>query len=149
MERRGDERAQEPTAPTGTRVRCVGAVIRDAAGRLLLVRRAHSPGAGQWSLPGGRVEPGESDEQALSREVGEETGLRVRVGAVVGTVVRRGPGDVLFDIHDYAATVAGGTLRAGDDADAARWVTRAELERLPLTGGLLDTLTGWGALPRQ
>ena len=56
-------------------VRCVGAVVHDAAGRLLMVRRANEPGRGQWSLPGGRVEPGESDASALARELREETGL--------------------------------------------------------------------------
>ena len=58
----------------------MGAVIKDGAGRLLLIKRGHEPEAGRWSLPGGRIEPGESDEQALVREIGEETGLTVTVG---------------------------------------------------------------------
>jgi hypothetical protein len=52
----------------------------------------------------------------------------------------------VLDIRDYAATVTGGTLTAGDDADDARWAGRAELARLPLTSGLADALTGWGVL---
>src|SRR3954466_12295448 len=75
-------------------VPCVGAVVRDAAGRLLLVRRGHAPGRGLWSLPGGRVEPGESVEQAVAREVREETGLTVRAGAPVGRVTILGVGVV-------------------------------------------------------
>ena len=60
----------------GRRIPCVGAIIKDPAGRLLLIKRGHAPQAGRWSLPGGRVEPGESDEQAVIREIREETGLR-------------------------------------------------------------------------
>lgn len=128
-------------------IRCVGAVVHDAAGRLLLVRRANEPGRGQWSLPGGRVEPGESDASAVARELREETGLEVRVGSLVGSV-QRGP----FLIFDYAAEAVGGELRAGDDASDTAFVTSAEFARL-LTDDLLvaqlaDTLAGWQALPR-
>lgn len=123
---------------------CVGAVLVDVAGRLLLVRRAHEPGRGRWSLPGGRVEPAETDEQALVREVVEETGLAVRVGPLVGRV-RVG----CYDIADYACEVVGGELRAGDDASDARWADAAELAGLPLVDDLLDTLAGWDALPHH
>jgi ADP-ribose pyrophosphatase YjhB (NUDIX family) len=124
-------------------IRCVGAVVHDAAGRLLMVRRANEPGRGQWSLPGGRVEPGESDASAVARELREETGLEVRVGSLVGSV-QRGP----FLIFDYTAEAVGGTLLAGDDAAAAAWVTRAEFDALDLVAQLADTLAGWQALPR-
>jgi 8-oxo-dGTP diphosphatase len=127
-------------------VSCVGAIISDAAGRLLLIKRGHEPGKGLWSLPGGRVEAGETDEQAVVREVREETGLTVAAGRLVGAVRRPGPGGVVFAIRDYAATVTGGTLAAGDDADDARWADRKELAGLPLTSGLVDALTGWGVL---
>jgi ADP-ribose pyrophosphatase YjhB (NUDIX family) len=132
--------------PRAGLVPCVGAIISDAAGRLLLIRRGHEPGKGLWSLPGGRVEPGETDEQALIREVREETGLTVTAGRLAGTVRRAGPGGSVLDIRDYIATVTGGTLAAGDDADDARWVGPAELTRLPLTSGLVDALTCWGVL---
>ena len=124
----------------------MGAVITDGTGRILLVRRGRPPGEGLWSIPGGRVEPGETDAAAVAREVREETGLAVTVGALLGSVVRDGPG-VTYDIFDYAAEAAGGTLRAGDDAADARWVAVAELAALPLTPGLLDALMEWGALP--
>ena len=71
------ERAVGPDGPhSGTRVRvqCVGAVITDESGRMLMILRGHEPGKGLWSIPGGRIEPGESDEQAVVREVREETG---------------------------------------------------------------------------
>ena len=125
---------------------CVGAVVFDAQGRLLMIQRGHDPGAGLWSIPGGRIEPGETDEQALVRELLEETNLQVMVGKLVGRVQREGPGGTVIDIRDYAATVAAGTLRAGDDAADARWVTTAELARLEVTEGLIEALTEWGVL---
>ena len=128
------------------RIPCVGAIIRDAAGRLLLIRRGHEPEAGSWSLPGGRVEPGESDAQALVREMCEETGLIVQPGPLVGAVERPAPGGSVLEIRDYAATVTGGTLAAGDDAADARWVAAADVTRLALTAGLADALTAWGVL---
>jgi len=125
---------------------CVGAVIKDAEGRLLLIKRGHAPGAGLWSLPGGRIEPGETDVEALVREMREETGLLVDVGALIGAVKRSAGDGSVFDIRDYAATVIGGTLQAGDDAAEARWVATAELGALPITDGLLEILAGWGVL---
>jgi 8-oxo-dGTP diphosphatase len=128
------------------RVRCVGAIVTDDAGRLLLVKRGHEPEAGRWSLPGGRVKPGESDWHALVREVHEETGLRVEPGRLVGAVERPAPDGAFFDIHDYAASVSGGRLTAGDDAADARWVHPRDLDRLTLTSGLARTLADWGVL---
>ena len=122
-------------------------MIKDPAGRLLLIKRGHEPGAGLWSLPGGRIEPGETDQQALVREVLEETGLRVDCGALLGTADLPGPGGAVIHVGDYLAVVTGGELAAGDDAADARWVTAAEMEALPLTKGLAGYLTAWGAYP--
>ncbi len=133
-------------------IRCVGAVVHDPDGRLLLVRRANDPGRGQWSLPGGRVEPGESDASAVSREIHEETGLLVRAGSLVGSVSRPAPAGV-YVIFDYAAEVVGGRLSAGDDASDVAWVDLVTFTDLDRRGLLVDqlavTLTAWQALPRR
>jgi 8-oxo-dGTP diphosphatase len=131
---------------SGSWVPCVGAVVTDSRGRLLLIKRGHEPGAGLWSLPGGRIEPGETDTEALIREMTEETGLTVEPGRLLGRVQRPGSGGDVIDIRDYAATVTGGTLRAGDDAADARWVAAGELAALELTEGLIEVLTEWGVL---
>jgi len=129
-------------------VPCVGAVVLDDAGRLLLVRRGHDPHAGLWSLPGGRVEDGESDEQAVRREVLEETGLRVSAGAVVGRV-RIPAGAVVYDVVDLMCTVdpPGQQPVAGDDATDVVLADAAALDQLPCTPRLVETLRGWGVLP--
>jgi ADP-ribose pyrophosphatase YjhB (NUDIX family) len=122
-------------------------VIKDPGGRLLLIRRGHDPGAGLWSLPGGRIEPGETDTQAVVREVREETGLNVECRQLLGTAELPGPDGAVIDVSDYLAVVTGGTLAAADDAADARWVTAAELITLPLTDGLAGYLAAWGATP--
>ena len=113
----------------------MGGVTRDLGGRVLLVLRGTDPGRGLWSIPGGRVEPGESHAAALAREMREETGLDVVVGELLG-VVERGP----YEISDYACTVVGGALAAGDDAVACRWVSYDELDSLALVDGVADFL---------
>ena len=129
-----------------TRVRCVGAIVRDERGRLLMVRRGHAPSAGTWSVPGGRVEPGESDAEAVVRELREETGLEVRPGELVGRVERPALDGVVYDIHDYAADVVSGQLAAGTDAADARWVAEDELPTLECSPGLVQQLRAWGVL---
>jgi 8-oxo-dGTP diphosphatase len=132
-------------------IRCVGGLVVDDRGRLLLVLRANDPGRGQWSVPGGRVEPGETDEAAVRREIAEETTLSVTVGRLAGVVERPAPAGVLV-IHDYLCAVVDGTARAGSDAADVRWVDAAEFAALDAGGALVDrlasTLWDWGVLPR-
>jgi len=137
------------TRVSGAVIRCVGAVITDEQGRLLLIKRGHEPGAGLWSLPGGRIEPGETDAEALVREMREETGLEVEPGPLLGAVRRPAGDGAVLDIRDYAATITGGTLIPGDDAADARWVGAADLRSLAMTEGLVEALTDWGILGRR
>ena len=120
--------------------------MTDGHGRLLLIKRGQQPGAGLWSIPGGRIEPGETDAEALVREMFEETGLAVEVGPLIGSVRRPGLDGAVIDIRDYAATVTGGTLRPGDDAADARWVEATDLNSVEITEGLIEALTDWGVL---
>lgn len=126
-------------------------MVHDGRGRLLLVRRGREPERGRWSIPGGRVESGETDQQAVRREVDEEAGVRVFVGDRVGTVTIPAPGGRVFEVHDYLCRPyrAGATaLAPGDDADEACWCDAAQFAALPLVSGLADALEGWGCQPR-
>lgn len=145
--------------PVSWAIPCVGAIVHDDRGRLLLIQRGREPAKGRWSVPGGRVHPGEGFGAAVVREVREETGLDVTVGDMVGAVARTAPGGTAkpslsgfdgstYDIRDYRATVAGSPEPvAGDDADDARWVGLAELRALPTSQGLVEALEEWGVLP--
>ncbi len=126
---------------------CAGGVVRDDRQRLLLIRRGQAPSAGSWSVPGGRCRPGESASAACLREVHEETGLRVEIVRFAGRVERPAPSGGSYVIDDFACRVVGGELAAGDDADDARWVTRADMSRLDLVPGLCAALEEWGLLP--
>ncbi len=142
----------QPRTPAdgGARIPCVGGVVHDARGRLLLVRRGQEPAKGSWSVPGGRVEPGESDVEATAREVLEETALAVTVGRLAGTVERAAPGGGVYVIRDFVCVPAVDadvdTVRAGDDADDARWFTPEEVRELDTSAGLVEALEAWGVL---
>ena len=117
----------------------VGAIIFDDAGRVLLIQRGKPPSEGLWSVPGGKLEAKETLAQAVAREVREETGLVVEVGALA-CVLERISNDHHFVLLDYFARVIGGELAPGSDARAARYVDPAELAALPVTEGLVDVL---------
>src|SRR6185503_3254667 len=118
-----------------TPIVAVGAFVFDRDGRVLLVERAKPPGEGLWSVPGGRLERNETLAQAVAREVREETGLIVEVGALACVVERMGD-DFHYVILDYLARQIGGTLAPASDARAVRFVSDTEAARLPLTDGL-------------
>jgi 8-oxo-dGTP diphosphatase len=118
----------------------VGAVILDRD-RVLLVQRGQEPLKGEWSLPGGAVEVGETLHAALAREVREETALDIDVGDVVEVLdgIRRdaaGRIEYHYIIIDYACRVRSGTstnAARGTDADDVRWVAIDELEAYHVT----------------
>ncbi len=132
--------------PSGHAEVCVGAiVVHDGA--LLLVRRGRGAGAGMWSVPGGRVEYGETLVDAVLRELGEETGLIGRSARHLGFVERIAPG-WHYVIHDFAVDVESvhGAL-AGDDAAELRWCALDEVADHPgIVAGLADFLTEVGVL---
>jgi 8-oxo-dGTP diphosphatase len=131
---------------------CVAGIVVDDAGRILLVRRGQEPGKGCWSVPGGRVEPGEDDTTATAREVLEETGLAVEVTGLAGTVERDAPDGSVYLVRDYtcvpADAVAADRVLAGDDADEVGWFAPEEVDGLECVPGLLEALRDWGAWPR-
>ena len=119
----------------------VGAVVVDDS-RVLLVRRAHEPLKGEWSIPGGAVEVGETLETAVVREVREETGLEVEVGALIDVLDRIRPapdGRTLYHyvLIDFVCRPAAGTLCCGSDASEAAWVRVADLPDYHLAAATL------------
>lgn len=124
---------------------CVGAVaVADDA--LLLVRRGHGPAAGEWSVPGGRVEPGETVAEAVLREVREETGLDVVCGDLLGWVERIDD-DHHFVILDFTVTCLDLVDPvAGDDAAEVAWVPLGEVTGLRLVDGLAGFLAEHGVI---
>ena len=125
---------------------CVGAVVV-GEGELLLIQRGRGAGAGLWSIPGGRVEYGETLADAVVRELAEETGLIGRTPRHLGFVERIGP-EWHFVIHDFAVTVDDRHgAAAGDDAAAVAWCDLAKVADHPgLVPGLVDFLRTVGIL---
>jgi 8-oxo-dGTP diphosphatase len=124
---------------------CVGAIAVDE-GRLLLIRRGHGPAAGSWSVPGGRVEAGETLAEAAVRELAEETGLEGVCDQLIGWVERIGPG-YHYVILDFGVTVLyPDNPVAGDDAAEVQWVGLDELAGLALVDGLAEFLHEHGIL---
>jgi ADP-ribose pyrophosphatase YjhB (NUDIX family) len=126
----------------------VGAVIVDGHGdddrddhrddhRVLLIRRGQPPLLGEWSLPGGVLECGETLREAVAREAREETGLLIETGEMLGVYERVIQGDAgrvryHYVLIDFLCRAIGGDLKAGSDAAEVRWFTRNELPALGL-----------------
>jgi ADP-ribose pyrophosphatase YjhB (NUDIX family) len=122
----------------------VGAIVVDD-GALLMVQRGEEPAAGLWSIPGGRVEWGESLARAVAREVAEETGLEVVAGTLAGIHEVLGPPHyVVLDFHATLRRRA--APAAGADAADARWVPLGAVDELECTPRLVEVLTSWGVL---
>lgn len=126
---------------------CVGAIAVTGE-RLLLVRRGHGPAAGKWSVPGGRVEAGETLAEAVVRELAEETGIEAVCDRLVGWVERIGPTSH-YVILDFAVTVLVDPEVppiAGSDAAEAAWVALDQVAYLSLAEGLAEFLHEHGIL---
>lgn len=134
------------SAEQGRTALAAAAVVRNAGGQVLLVRRANPPEAGCWSIPGGRVEPGETLKEAAARETFEETGIVVHILREVWCLNLPDGRGGSYEIHDFLAEPIGGELRAGDDATDVGWFTGKELTTMPLTHDLLGYLTRYGVL---
>ena len=132
-----------------TRVPCVGAIVLDERGRLLLIRRGQEPAKGLWSIPGGRLHEGEDPRDGCLRELREEADITGTVVREVGTIEREAPTGDTYVIADFLVVPdPGQEPHAGDDATDACWATRAELLALPCSPGLVQALTDWDVLPR-
>jgi ADP-ribose pyrophosphatase YjhB (NUDIX family) len=122
----------------------VGAVIVDA-GRVVVVRRGHEPLKGEWSIPGGVLEIGETLRAGASREALEETGLMVEAGEVLEVldrIVRDGEGRIQFHyvLIDFLCRPTGGALHAGGDAEEARWIGAGELDSFSIADSAVSVL---------
>jgi 8-oxo-dGTP diphosphatase len=118
----------------------VAGIVFDDADRVLLVRRGRPPGEGLWTVPGGKLEMGETLVAGVEREVREETGLDVACGPLVAVVERMGTTEMgagwHYVIHDHLCELRGGVLAHADDVTDARFVTRDELDGMETTEGL-------------
>ena len=129
-----------PVQPSHPQLAVSGAIFRD--GKILLVRRARSPGNGFYSLPGGRVEFGESLHTALHREVDEETGLRIDILGFAGwrEVLPEGGGGH-YVIMSFAARWAAREVVLNDEHEDFKWLSPDALGDLKVTGGLHEVIT--------
>ena len=121
----------------------VGAIVLDGD-RVLLARRGQAPSVGRWSIPGGLVDLGERLEDAVVREVQEESGLQVRLLGLCGVIDRviceQDTVRYHYVIIDYVAERMSGQLEVGSDAAEVRWVPVSELDQYDCTEGLVDMI---------
>jgi 8-oxo-dGTP diphosphatase len=136
-----------PIQPTHPQLAVSAAIFRD--GKILLVRRARSPGKGFYSLPGGRVEFGESLHAALHREVDEETALKIEIVDLAGwrEVLPGTSGGVHYLIMSFAARWIAREPVLNDEHDDFRWLAPEAIGDLRVTGGLLEVIqSAWRLL---
>jgi 8-oxo-dGTP diphosphatase len=128
------------TLPPRPQLAVSGAIFRD--GKVLLVRRARSPGKGFYSLPGGRVECGESLHTALHREVDEETGLRIEIVGLAGwrEVLPAATGGGHYLIMSFATRWLANEPVLNEEHNDFKWLVPEELSGLKLTGGLVEVI---------
>ncbi len=124
-------------APNPYPVVAVAAIIWNAQREVLLIRRSKEPRKGQWSLPGGKVEFGETLHAAVHREVREETGLEIEIIALAETLETMldetaGAPYAHYVLIDYSTRAVSGTAKAASDAADARWFTMTELAQTPI-----------------
>jgi 8-oxo-dGTP diphosphatase len=135
-----DRSLTSPSQPARPQLAVSGAIFRD--GKVLLVRRARSPGKGYYSLPGGRVEFGESLHSALHREVDEETGLKIEIVGLAGwrEVLPGAGGGGHYVIVSFAARWADREPMLNDEHDDFKWVDPDAIGNLKVTGGLQEVI---------
>jgi len=129
-----------PAIPSHPQLAVSAAIFRN--GKILLVRRARSPAKGYYSLPGGRVEFGETLHAALHREVDEETALKIEVIGLAGwrEVIPGATGGGHYLIMSFAARWSSGEVVLNDELDDFRWLEPESLGDLKLTGGLPEVI---------
>jgi 8-oxo-dGTP diphosphatase len=129
-----------PVQPSHPQLAVSAAIFRD--GKILLVRRARSPGQGFYSLPGGRVEFGESLHAALHREVDEETGLKIEIIGLAGwrEVLPGTTGGGHYLIMSFAARWIGNEPVLNDEHDDFKWLAPDAIGDLRVTGGLQEVI---------
>lgn len=131
-----------PTPAPGRVPRLGASVALWHDGAVLLIKRGSGPYAGKWALPGGHVRFGERMADTAKRELLEETGISAAIGNPVGIfeIVMEQPVSAHFVLMAFAATYEGGEVKAGDDAEEARWVPAKELDSLDITPQSRDAI---------